>query len=99
MTEEIQLAGIEKQVNVKDKYGKDIYEGTKGEEALMRLAEAIKRGDIDPKSLEGLQGNTYLNKIKVEINKILEYLGADPIKTNSEALQWASDYVNAKKNS
>ena len=98
MSEEIQLAGIEKQVNVKDKDGNDIYEGTKGEEALMRLAEAIKRGDIDPKSLEGLQSNKYLNNIKVKINTMLKYLGVDPLKTNSEALQWASDYVNAKNN-
>tara|TARA_R100000664_G_C2760110_1_gene150823 strand:- start:5571 stop:15974 length:10404 start_codon:yes stop_codon:yes gene_type:complete len=93
MEENINLINIKDIVEAKDKTGQDIYKGVeKSEEAIIRLAEAIRNGYIKPSDLKG---NKFLNKIKVKINNILESRGYESgyFKTNSEALEFVERWV------
>lgn len=66
----------------------------RGEEALIRIAEAVRNGTIDPKSLDAIKNSSVLNKIKIKINESLNFLGSDmKLKTSVEVLEYISNHV------
>ena len=66
----------------------------RGEEALIRIAEAVRNGTIDPKSLDAIKNSSILNKMKIKINESLNSLGSSSkLKTSVEVLEYISNHV------
>jgi hypothetical protein len=66
----------------------------RGEEALIRIAEAIRKGEIDPKSLDVIKNSSSLDKIKGIINSTFEKLGIEKrLETSIDVITFIQNHI------